>query len=469
VIVRRAACLVLVLATVGIGRAQTPPTSPGSHDSLTKGFSLDEVKSALQRFPHGVQPGGLPPELMDLISKQLGGKGKQVDEQKFKQMQEMLAKNPGLRKMVEDLAKQAKQGKKELTPEERNRLLEQMLQGNGRQPQPPRGVPMPGNPPPIGDPPPLPNNAPPIPMPMPLPVPGGPMPNANPMLPPQGQGPNPFGFEETPREKMARVLTSTWERNVAPLDDTPEVKRAFLELIEGSGDLSDFGDFDGKNFLDDLALDPKDSASLADLFDGAAMGDSWKFDFPSFNFDRPNVDIGNGGGSGGESWWSRNFGGRSRGELPSSGPRSSGSGGFSFGSGGMEGSWWPVVVLAGLLFGSLIAWRFWGFKFNRSAAALGLGGPGWPIDPRRITTRQHVVLAFEYLSVMLCGPRARTWTHNTIAAALVDLAATHGETAVLLARLYELARYAPLDEPLSTAELSEARRIVCALAGLEHE
>jgi hypothetical protein len=70
------------------------------------------------------------------------------------------------------------------------------------------------------------------------------------------------------------------------------------------------------------------------------------------------------------------------------------------------------------------------------------------------------------LSVLICGPEAKTWTHATIADALTGLARTHGEAAIMLARLYELARYAPLNEPLTTAELAEARRLVCGLAGV---
>jgi hypothetical protein len=88
------------------------------------------------------------------------------------------------------------------------------------------------------------------------------------------------------------------------------------------------------------------------------------------------------------------------------------------------------------------------------------------VDPRTIATREDLVRAFEYLSVLICGAEARTWTHGTIARALVDLAATHAATARLLARLYELARYAPLDEPLNPAELAEGRRLVCELAGV---
>jgi len=99
-------------------------------------------------------------------------------------------------------------------------------------------------------------------------------------------------------------------------------------------------------------------------------------------------------------------------------------------------------------------------------ASDGLGA--WPVDPRRINTREDVVKAFEYLSVMICGMSAKTWTHTTIADALAELAATHGETAIMLARLYELARYAPLDEPLTHDELMEARELVCGLAGVSY-
>jgi hypothetical protein len=115
-------------------------------------------------------------------------------------------------------------------------------------------------------------------------------------------------------------------------------------------------------------------------------------------------------------------------------------------------------------------WWKWQTIFSaRPAAALFGDGPGlWPIDPREINTREDVVKAFEYLSVLICGASAKIWTHNTIADALTELATTHGETAVQLARLYELARYAPLDEPLTRDELIEARELVCGLAGVSY-
>jgi hypothetical protein len=101
------------------------------------------------------------------------------------------------------------------------------------------------------------------------------------------------------------------------------------------------------------------------------------------------------------------------------------------------------------------------------AAGVPAGPLPWPIDPRDINSREDVVKAFEYLSALICGPDAKTWTHSTIADELTKLAETHGEAAVKLARLYELARYAPLDEPMSRVELMEARRLVCDLAGMD--
>jgi hypothetical protein len=91
------------------------------------------------------------------------------------------------------------------------------------------------------------------------------------------------------------------------------------------------------------------------------------------------------------------------------------------------------------------------------------------VDPHRLASRQDVVAAFEHLSVLICGPVAKTWTHTTIAGALSELATAEPRRALMLARLYELARYTPVEEPLTTAELAEARRLVCRLAGFSDD
>ena len=147
------------------------------------------------------------------------------------------------------------------------------------------------------------------------------------------------------------------------------------------------------------------------------------------------------------------------------GPPSGSGGGFSFG-----GSWTPVILLGLVIFGVLLWFWLRNVRFgSKEREVFTIGGLGpWPLDPRAINSREDVVKAFEYLSVLICGPAARNWTHNTIADALAELATTHGETAVMLARLYELARYAPLDEPLTRDELIEARQLVCRLAGVSY-
>jgi hypothetical protein len=480
-----------LIASSASAVAQNKPQSPGQHESIQGTYTPDEIKAALERFSKGGGMPDLPPGLLDMLKKMEGG-GKKLDD---KQMKEMLEKDPEFRRKMEEFGKRFRNngGKAPPLTKEEIERVQQMIPKNGIPPnggpfqgppnggkrEGPNGAPMGGGPPPAlgkGDPGALPKTLDPM-----IPNGGNPMlppnvpmpPGANPGPPPKidFKPPNEFDPNQSPRDRAAHAAASLWERNIGPLDDTPAVKRALFDLVEGTEDIKDEN---GQSFWDEISAEQGDSTSLADLINGAAMGDAWSFskiDLPSFNWSLSSTssDLGS-SSSGGESWWQRNFGGNSR-PPSSSNPRmpSSGGGGFNIGVPGMEGSWLPVVILAVLLFGSLLAWRLWSLKTARAAAAFALGGPGWPIDPRRITTREHVVIAFEYLSVMICGPVAKTWTHNTIAGALADLATTHGETAMLLARLYELARYAPLDEPLTTSELTEARRLVCTLAGLEHE
>jgi hypothetical protein len=96
-------------------------------------------------------------------------------------------------------------------------------------------------------------------------------------------------------------------------------------------------------------------------------------------------------------------------------------------------------------------------------------GP-WPVNPANVATRQDLVRAFEYLSLLLLGPAARAWNHLEIAHKLgkPDDASTaqRRNAASQLAALYEQARYAPPDELLPEDHLSDARRNLCLLAGV---
>jgi hypothetical protein len=268
-----------------------------------------------------------------------------------------------------------------------------------------------------------------------------------------------------PRTKSMQAFAAIWERNLGPLDQTPEVRKALFDLASNTNGLDfDLQDGKGNSIWDLLKNGDGNGLSFGD-FDAA--GGNWKlpnFDFPSFKLGNWGGGSSGGGGGSSSSWSWGNSPPRPRPGSPSSGGGSGGFGNFGFG-----GSWFPVIVLGVVVLGILL----WVLVKNLrqgtpELAYVGDGLGPWPVDPRRINTREDVVKAFEYLSVLICGPSAKTWTHNTIADALSELAATHGETAAMLARLYELARYAPLDEPLTHDEVMEARELVCGLAGVSY-
>lgn len=263
-----------------------------------------------------------------------------------------------------------------------------------------------------------------------------------------------------PRTKSLQAFAAVWERNIGPLDQTPEVKRALFDLASSANGLDlDLLDDKGNSIWDLIRKGDGSGMEFGNFMDGS--DGNWKLpnmDFPSFKlgkwFGRTTPST----GSSSSSWsW-----GGSRPRVPSTG--GGGLGNFGFG-----GSWFPVFVLFFIVLGVLLWVLIKRMQTDSPQPAYLTNGLGpWPVDPRRINTREDVVKAFEYLSVLICGVKAKTWTHNTIADALADLAATHGETAAMLARLYELARYAPLDEPLTHEELMEARELVCGLAGVSY-
>jgi hypothetical protein len=267
-----------------------------------------------------------------------------------------------------------------------------------------------------------------------------------------------------PRDKSLQAFATIWERNVGPLDDTPEVKKALFDLAGTNGLDLDLTDSKGNSIWDLLRKGEGDGVSFGDFMDGS--GGSWhlpQFDFPKMNWSPWKGSSSSSGSGSSSSWW-----GSSSSSSPRPRPGSSG-GSSGFGNFGFGGSYFPLVVLGIIVLGILLWVLVKNLREAPATPAFVTDGLGpWPIDPRTINTREDVVKAFEYLSVLICGPSAKMWTHNTIADALAELAATHGETAEMLARLYELARYAPLDEPLTRDELMEARELVSGLAGVSY-
>ncbi len=274
---------------------------------------------------------------------------------------------------------------------------------------------------------------------------------------------NPLGrdkesLEDLARTKAAETATALWEKNVGPIDESPAVKRAILDLVSDPEAMDALTDAKGNSIFD--ALRDTDIDGAKGLF-GDGDGKGWEWPKLNWNLnwgknDR-NIDIPEQHRP--NRWPNRSTSDRRR-------DSSDGLGEFDFG--GLRIPVLFVAILLVALFAAVVWWK-WSAIFPPSGrTAIALGGVGaWPIDPRAISTREDIVKAFEYLSVLICGMGAKTWTHSTIADELTALAATNGETAMKLARLYELARYAPLDEPLTRAEIIEARRLACDLAGVD--
>jgi hypothetical protein len=134
--------------------------------------------------------------------------------------------------------------------------------------------------------------------------------------------------------------------------------------------------------------------------------------------------------------------------------------------GGMGFLW--LLFLAGA---ALLIWKLIGRQRERMAATQARQWLGpWPIAPTAVRTREELVRAFEYLALLVLGPAARAYHHLEVAGQLGQQPALDAErrreAADHLARVYEKARYAPVDEPLPDEELASARRELCLLAGV---
>jgi hypothetical protein len=466
--------IVLSAAFLGLAVALTSTTARAQdrepHKIWQSSLTPEQLKAALARMGGGGENRDpFRDQIMDLMK---GMKDqRQLDPRDIAKAQELLQKHPELLKMAQQMAKErqmdpGRPGK--LTPEDLGKLFQVKPGGPFQVPDPKNFVPPkidpvqpgkvdPARPPMKVDRPPGKVDQPPMKVdPPPPPPPGGDKKkitiDENPFPPPENTD---------PRTKSLDALTAIWERNIGPLSETPEVQRALLGLIEEGGLDFDIKDERGNSLWD--LLKTGDGSGFGDFFNGEfGGGGNWfsDWEWPRFNW--------GGGGGGGSSWnWPRWSSSSSSSPRPSSSGWGSGGGGFGFGAG--AGAWIPFAILLFIILAVVVWFQLKNLQGRGATAAVAADGLGpWPVDPREINTREDVVKAFEYLSVLICGPSAKTWTHSTIADALSDLATTHAETAVMLARLYELARYAPLNEPLTRDEVIEARKLVCQLAGVSY-
>jgi hypothetical protein len=295
-----------------------------------------------------------------------------------------------------------------------------------------------------------------------LPVPEHPnapttFPNASqaPFGGPKGPPVQPPGNDYLPKNRPdLEKLIGFWEANVGPLDDTPALKKAILDLANsakltpGKGGGVDLPSGDGGwlSFLEKQGSDAGGFGKL-DWLDKSFEGGSWKL---------PELGLKD---------WAPNLSN----SLPSIGapsmPRPSlPSGGVDLPSGDL--SLTPFLIVLAIAVAAYLVWRKWPALANLGGEKLDLSRGPWPVDPRSVNDRESLVRAFEFLSVLLCGDSARVWNHRTIAAALRARVAGADAVAEELAGLYEVARYTPATEPLPPDALPAARRCLCHLAGV---
>jgi hypothetical protein len=373
--------------------------------------------------------------------------------------------NPGLK--PEELAMKLLQLRPELARPENAAKLSKLLDSVNPKAGPPPTVPptIPTMPPSAVEPtpPPMPAGTPPEQQPVPpMPTPGGPVvrpapePNVTPQVPPggvnvDGNPPQPPGTPQNPpagvtpqppatsdQEAQFRAAAGWWEKNVGPIDDSPAIKDMLAEFIKGAGT------GDGKSPLASLLKDLKG--------DGSTGFKDWAKDILPKDFKFP--DLGLGGPKGLPKLPN----------LPAAAPPRPA---LDFGD--LGSSWAPVallVLVAAGAFAVFVARPWW---TGRTAGATPTPVPGlgpWPLDPRTVTSREALVRAFDYLSVLTLGAEARQYNHVTIAGELRRRVPAADDVADELGRHYALARYTPPGDPIPEADIAAARAALCRLAGV---
>jgi hypothetical protein len=263
------------------------------------------------------------------------------------------------------------------------------------------------------------------------------------------QPPDEGDFSNTVQNWLERA--KNWKGVGDLVSNSPAIQQAIDEFTLSMLDPEAGGQWDANGWADRFG-------NVADLAERGSnlLGDGWagvsNLPLPS----PPSIRLPN-----------LSLGGLPSVRLPNlGGPSGPGGGGLAFGR---------FMLWAGLILTvGLIAWQLFGRLSGRtgSRARQGSGwrlGP-WPVNPARVATREELIRAFEFLSLLLLGPEARTWNHLDLAAGMGAEAPASlrdpRQAANRLAALYEQARYAPEEEPWSAETLAEARRDLCSLAGV---
>lgn len=119
-----------------------------------------------------------------------------------------------------------------------------------------------------------------------------------------------------------------------------------------------------------------------------------------------------------------------------------------------------TVALIGLV------WFLWARQRKTALAAVAAAVPvSWPVAPEAVSTKDELIRAFEYVSLLRLGLDARCQHHRALAAGLGGTEPGRRWAAQQLADLYEQARYAPDDAPLTQGAVANARSSLALLAG----
>lgn len=466
---------ILLTANVGTARPPSPEPDPNRpHEPANPDDSLP--KESIDRVSQWFRVSKLPTDDRDLIGMFL----RKVQENPGKDFgaigQELIKEHPELSSNPQVSIKRLERLQKVLWPNgtpptmptpgsrptppfsgpmQPPKPLDPDLPPNVVEPQPPREIPIePVDPPVVREP--FRPNKHGIPPEHPFSRPGG-FPKG--MFPPRGEGPahrrnawpEPGPTEDDilrKDKKLAKFLT-LWEKNFGPIGESPAVRSMILELLNSSSGSPDNPVNGLMEMLNDPNTSGEDVSKWLDEQGGPVKG-GWELPdlgLKDWNWGGGNLqtpDLGSAGSSSGSSWFS--------------GSASSSS----------SDSWLPVVMFLVTAAGALVLWRYWPYLSGK----MGLGTPQpipglgpWPVDPRTIADRDALVKAFEYLSVLVCGTGARVWNHVTIATALGRAVGAAGEEAAEpLARLYAVARYTAVDEPLPPEIFGEARHHLSRLA-----
>ena len=130
------------------------------------------------------------------------------------------------------------------------------------------------------------------------------------------------------------------------------------------------------------------------------------------------------------------------------------------------GAFTGLIVILALVVAGYLAWRLLIQPMQKAKNRVVDHGLGpWPLDPQRVRTRDELVRAFDYLSLLLLGLPAKMWHFRTVAKHLGHDEAKR-PAAEHLAEAYMQARYAPPAELLPEPEMQRARTDLCSLAGV---